>query len=71
MFWLSFGVKNRETFVFTRGKDLRKGTIQILRNHWTGWVGSANGHFCLLSVHRGWVGKKKSKNLFKYYLNGP
>ena len=43
-------------------KDLEfpLGTIQILRNHWTGWVGSKNGHFCLLSVNRGWVGLKKS-----------
>ena len=63
MFWLSFGVKNREIFVYTRGKELRQGTIQILRNHWTGWVGSENGHFCLLPVHREWVGQKKSKNL--------
>ena len=39
------------------------GTIQILRNHWTRWVGSEHAIFCLLSVHRGWVGQKKSKNL--------
>ena len=39
------------------------GTIQILRNHWTGWVGWENRHFFLLSVHRGWWGQKKSKNL--------
>ena len=25
-----------------------EGTIQILRTHWTGWVGSENGHSCLL-----------------------
>ena len=39
-------------------KDLEfpLGTIQILRKHWTGWVGSKNYHFCLLSVHRGPVG---------------
>ena len=27
--------------------------------HWTGWVGSEIGHFCLLTVHRGWVGELK------------
>ena len=37
------------------------GTIQILCNHWTGWVGPNNRHFCLLSVQRGWVGQRKSK----------
>ena len=29
------------------------GTIQVLRNNWTGWVGSENSHACLLSVHSG------------------
>jgi hypothetical protein len=27
-----------------------KGTIQILRKHWTWWVGSEIGHFSLLTV---------------------
>ena len=26
------------------------GTIQILRNHWTGWVGSKNGHFHFTAI---------------------
>ena len=32
------------------------GTIQILCKHWTGWVGSKVGHFCLLTVHKDWMG---------------
>ena len=28
------------------------GTIQILRKHWNSGI----GHFCLLTVHREWVG---------------
>ena len=39
-----------------------KGTIQILRKHWTGWVGSEISHFWLLTVHRGWV-RKSPKTL--------
>ena len=44
------------------------GTIQILRKHWTGWMGSEIGHFCLLTVHREWVGGFKiiSKNMHTY-----
>ena len=31
------------------------GTIHLLRKQWTGWVGSENGSFRLLSVHTYWV----------------
>ena len=45
-----------------------EGTIQELRNHWTEWVGSENGHFCLLLVHQyvesGWVRKSPKDCLF-------
>ena len=49
------------------------GTIQILRKHWTGLVGSENGHFCLLSVHRGWVdgSEKVQKPYFWGFSNPP
>ena len=47
--------------------------VTIQRNHWTGLVGSENGHFCLLSVHRGLVGQKMSKKtayvIFEWSLN--
>ena len=49
----------------------RLGTIHILRKHWTGWVGSEIGHFCLLTVHREWVGQKIPQNTLTWYLNGP
>ena len=37
--------------------------VTIQCNHWNGLLGSENGHFCLLSVHRGWVVQKMSKKL--------
>ena len=49
-------------------RNITLGTIQILRKHWTGWMGSEIGHFCLLTVHREWVGGFKiiSKNMHTY-----
>ena len=52
------------------------GTIQILLNLWTGWVGSEISHFCLITVQREWVGssgqaRKSSKTCLRnMYLNG-
>ena len=47
-------VGRKRTFV------LGWGTIQILCNHWNGWVGSENGHFCLLTPFENpqrWMGQ--------------
>ena len=49
------------------------GTIHILRQHQTGWVGSENGNFFLLSVHEiacllhGLMGQKCPKTCYIIY----
>ena len=61
--------------VTKKGQSLKKsilvqlGTIHILRKHWTGWVGSENGSFCLLSVHiHGWVRKSPKTWLHNIWM---
>ena len=50
----------------SRGYGL--GTIQILRKHWSGWVGSEIGHFCLRSVHSELVGGLENLQKYAYVI---
>ena len=48
-----FVISNRlnTTYLLKQLFTTQLGTIQILCNHWTGWVGSEISLFCLLTLH--------------------